>query len=44
MIVPGEPDTSPLMLRQLAGNHPGQLSPDELTQVHQWIDAGAPEK
>lgn len=44
VIVPGEPDTSPLMLRQLAGNHPGQLTPDELNLVRQWIDAGAPEK
>jgi len=44
VIVPGEPDTSPLMLRQIPGNHPGQLSPDELNQVRQWIDAGAPEK
>ena len=43
-IVPGEPDTSPLMLRQLAGGHPGQLTPDELNLMRQWIDAGAPEK
>jgi cytochrome b subunit of formate dehydrogenase len=44
VILPGEPETSLLILRQVAGNHPGQLTPDELTLVRQWIDAGAPEK
>lgn len=44
VIVPGEPDTSPLVLRQSAGNHPGQLTPDELDRVRQWIDSGAPEQ
>ncbi|HET7009542.1 MAG TPA: c-type cytochrome domain-containing protein [Anaerolineales bacterium] len=44
VILPGEPETSLLILRQVAGNHPGQLTPDELTQIRLWIDAGAPEK
>ena len=44
VIVPGEPDTSPLVLRQAAGNHPGQLTPEELELVRQWIDGGAPEQ
>ena len=44
VVLPGEPETSLLILRQVAGNHPGQLTADELTQVRLWIDAGAPEK
>jgi hypothetical protein len=29
---------------QSPGNHPGQLTIDELNQVIAWIIAGAPEK
>jgi len=29
---------------QQAGNHYGQLSPDEIARVEAWIDAGALEK
>jgi len=43
-IVPGDPDTSVLVQMQSAGNHPGQLTIDELDQVIAWIKAGAPEK
>ena len=43
-IIPGNPDQSNLVLKQSAGNHPGQLTIDELNQVIAWITAGAPEK
>ncbi len=43
-IVPGDPDNSILVSVQSTGNHPGQLSIDELNQVIVWINAGAPEK
>jgi mono/diheme cytochrome c family protein len=42
-IVPGDPPGSLLVQRQQAGNHPGQLSPQELERVIAWILAGAPE-
>jgi len=44
VIVPGNPDESLLVKVQSAGGHPGQLSPEQLTLVKQWITAGAPEK
>jgi cytochrome b subunit of formate dehydrogenase len=43
-IVPGDPDNSILVQMQSAGNHPGQLTLDELDRVIKWIQAGAPEK
>ncbi|HEX2996019.1 MAG TPA: cytochrome b/b6 domain-containing protein [Anaerolineales bacterium] len=43
-IVPGDSANSLLVVRQQAGNHPGQFTPEELAQVIEWIDAGAPEK
>jgi cytochrome b subunit of formate dehydrogenase len=43
-IVPGDPDNSILVEKQSLGNHPGQLTIDELNQVIAWIQAGAPEK
>jgi hypothetical protein len=43
-IIPGDPDNSVLIQKQSAGNHPGQLTIDELDQVIAWIKAGAPEK
>ena len=43
-IIPGNPDNSVLVLKQSAGNHPGQLTIDELNQVIAWIKSGAPEK
>jgi cytochrome b subunit of formate dehydrogenase/mono/diheme cytochrome c family protein len=42
-IVPGDPDASLLVLRQQAGSHPGQLTPEELARIIAWIEAGAPE-
>jgi cytochrome b subunit of formate dehydrogenase len=43
-VVPGDPDNSLLVEKQSLGNHPGQLTIDELNQVIAWIKAGAPEK
>ncbi len=43
-IIPGDPDNSILVQKQSQGNHPGQLTIDELNQVIAWIKAGAPEK
>ena len=35
---------SQLIIKQIAGGHPGQLSSDEITQIKAWIDKGSPEK
>ena len=43
-VIPGDPDNSILVQKQSPGNHPGQLTIDELNQVIAWIKAGAPEK
>ena len=43
-IVPGFEANSLLVIKQQAGGHPGQLTPDELATVIEWINAGAPEK
>ncbi len=43
-IVPGDPDSSLLIVRQTTGDHPGQLSPEEITLLRTWIEEGAPEK
>jgi formate dehydrogenase gamma subunit len=43
-IVPGFEANSLLVIKQQAGGHPGQLTPDELAMVIEWINAGAPEK
>lgn len=42
-IVSGDPDASMLVVIQSEGNHPGQLSGDELALLRLWIEAGAPE-
>lgn len=44
VIVPGDGANSLLVTRQQAGGHPGQLTPEEIAQVIEWIDAGAIEK
>lgn len=44
VIIPGDAAGSKLVILQSAGGHPGQLSPEELTAVKNWIDAGALEK
>lgn len=42
-IVPGDPAASELVVAQQRGNHPGQLTANELANVVEWIQAGAPE-
>jgi formate dehydrogenase gamma subunit len=44
VIVPGDSANSLLVTKQQAGGHPGQLTPEEIAQVIEWIEAGAPEK
>jgi len=44
VIIPGDGANSLLVTRQQAGDHPGQLTPEEIAQVIEWIDAGALEK
>jgi cytochrome b subunit of formate dehydrogenase len=43
-IIPGDPENSQIVIMQSAGGHPGQLSPDELAQIKDWIANGAPER
>ena len=43
-IVPRDPDGSLLVVVQAAGDHPGQLSLEELEDIIAWIQAGAPER
>jgi len=42
-VVPGNPDNSNILIVQSAGGHPGQLSDEEISQVREWIEIGAPE-
>lgn len=41
VIVPGDGENSLLVIKQQDGGHPGQLTPDEIAQVIEWINAGA---
>jgi cytochrome b subunit of formate dehydrogenase/mono/diheme cytochrome c family protein len=43
-IIPGDSANSLLVVKQQAGGHPGQLTPEEIAQVIEWIDAGALER
>lgn len=43
-IVPGNAEDSWIVKIQSAGSHPGQLTSEELAQVIEWIDGGAPEQ
>ncbi len=43
-IVPGDPAASRLVIVQATGDHPGQLTGQELALVRAWIEAGAPER
>jgi cytochrome b subunit of formate dehydrogenase len=43
-VVPGDPDASLLVQVQAPGDHPGQLTIDELNAVIEWIKAGAPQQ
>jgi hypothetical protein len=44
VIVPGDAANSKIVQVQQSGGHPGQLTPEEIAQLIEWIDAGAPEK
>ena len=44
VIFPSDATNSLLVTKQQAGGHPGQLTPEEIAQVIEWINAGAPEK
>jgi len=43
VLVSKDSANSKLIIKQAAGGHPGQLTPDEIAQVKAWIDAGIPE-
>lgn len=43
-VIPGDPDNSTIILIQSAGDHPGQFSDEELSQIREWIENGAPEE
>jgi cytochrome b subunit of formate dehydrogenase len=43
-VVPGQPDTSQVVIVQQDGTHPGLFSVEELQRVIDWIQAGAPEE
>ena len=43
VIVADDPQISSLVQLQSAGDHPGQLTPEELAKIVEWIKAGAPE-
>jgi len=43
-VVPGDAAASLIVIKQSTGNHPGQLTDQELELIRQWIEAGAPEK
>jgi cytochrome b subunit of formate dehydrogenase len=44
VILPGDAANSLIVKKQQAGGHPGQLTPEEIAQLIEWINAGAPEK
>jgi mono/diheme cytochrome c family protein len=44
IILPGNPAQSKLVIKQSPGDHPGQLSPEQLARVKEWIRWGAPER
>lgn len=41
--VAGDPEASVIVTKQQEGGHMGQLSPEEIQQLIDWINAGAPE-
>jgi len=43
-LTPNDADKSLIIKKQTAGGHPGQLTPEEIELVRQWIAAGAPEQ
>jgi cytochrome b subunit of formate dehydrogenase/mono/diheme cytochrome c family protein len=43
VIMPGDAENSLLISIQQAGGHFGQFTPEEIAQIIEWINAGAPE-
>lgn len=43
-VVPGSPDESMLIIIQATGDHPGQLSGEELAFIRAWIENDAPQQ
>jgi hypothetical protein len=43
-VTPQDPDKSSIIKKQVAGGHPGQLTPEEIELIRKWITAGAPEQ
>jgi len=43
-VVPGDPNASLIITRQITGDHPGLFSQDEIDLVTEWVNAGAPEE
>jgi hypothetical protein len=41
LVIPGDPGQSALVIAQSSGDHPGQLSGDDLTMVMVWVMNGA---
>jgi len=44
VIIPGDAANSLIVQKQQAGGHPGQLTPDDIEQLIEWINAGALER
>lgn len=42
-VIPNDPDNSTIVIIQSTGEHPGLFSTEELSQVIEWIENGAPE-
>jgi formate dehydrogenase gamma subunit len=42
-VIPEDPENSQIIIVQVPGDHPGQLSASELAQIREWIESGAPE-
>jgi formate dehydrogenase gamma subunit len=42
-VIPGDPDNSSMITIQSAGDHPGQFTDEEFSEVREWIESGAPE-
>jgi hypothetical protein len=43
VIIPDDAENSLLISIQQAGGHFGQFTPEEIAQIIEWINAGAPE-
>jgi transposase len=41
VIAAGNAEGSLIVTKQQAGGHPGQLTPEEISQLIEWINAGA---